>query len=213
MPASHGPVHAALDRLPPRDRARGGYLAVIEAAQGSRNKLEYDPDLAAFVLHAVLPLGTAFPYDFGFIPGTLADDGDPIDVLVFADEPVPAATLVPCRLIGVIEATQGRGRRRGRNDRLLAVALETHRYRTWRSLRDVPRAVLDEVERFFAFYNAQRGVRFEVLRRGGPRRARALVAQAARRRAGADGEENATRRRQLLPGAMRRRGKRERRQG
>jgi inorganic pyrophosphatase len=172
---------AALDRLGPRDGAASAYVAVIEAAQGSRNKLKYEPALGVFKLHAVLPLGTAFPYDFGFIPGTLGDDGDPLDVLVFMDEAAPASTVVPCRLVGVIEATQTRGARRVRNDRLLAVALESHRYRGCRTLRDIPREVLREIELFFAFYNAQKGQRFVVGRRGGPSRARMLVGQGARR--------------------------------
>jgi inorganic pyrophosphatase len=85
----------ALERLAPRDREAGGYVAVIEAMQGSRNKLKYEPALGVFKLHAVLPLGTAFPYDFGFILGTLGDDGDPLDVLVFMDEAAPASTVVP----------------------------------------------------------------------------------------------------------------------
>jgi inorganic pyrophosphatase len=172
---------ADLSRLTPHDPESGGYLAVIEAAQGSRNKLKYDPALGVFRLDAVLPFGAAFPWCFGFIPRTLADDGDPIDVLVLMDEPAPVATVVPCRLLGVIEASQAKNGKRERNDRLVAVATESHFHERARALSDVPRKTLDEIERFFVSYNAQRNVRFEPLRRRGAARARALVSEAQER--------------------------------
>jgi inorganic pyrophosphatase len=154
----------------------GGWHAVVEAPAGTRNKLKWQPALGAMELHAVLPLGTAFPYDFGFIPSTRGEDGDPLDVLLFMDEPVPPGTLVPCRLLGVIRAQQHEGDGPPqRNDRLLAVARSSHRYGHWHALDDVTPSVLDEVERFFAFYNQQKGVRFEVLGRGGADEAAQLL--------------------------------------
>lgn len=178
------PSAPALDRLPLVD-ADGHYRAVVEACQGSRNKLKYEPGLQAFELHHVLPLGTAFPYDFGFFPSTRAEDGDPLDVLLLMDEGVAAGTVVPCRPVGVIEAEQagGKDRRPVRNDRVLAVAASSHRYGRCRRLADLAPEVLDEIERFFVFYNRQRGVDFRPLGRGGVRRARQLVEAA--RRAGA----------------------------
>src|SRR3954471_14147255 len=98
--------------------------AVIETPQGSRNKYKYDEESGLFILKKVLPAGSQFPYSFGFIPKTLAEDGDPLDVLVLADEPVPVGCIVPCRLIGVLRAEQGKGHRMTRNDRLIAVAAE-----------------------------------------------------------------------------------------
>ena len=91
--------------LPTRDED-GALLAVVEATQGTRHKLKYRPAWNAFVLHRVLPLGLAFPYDFGFLPSTLGDDGDPLDVLVLADEALPPGTVVPCRIVGAVEAEQ-----------------------------------------------------------------------------------------------------------
>ena len=72
-------------------------------------------------LKKVLPAGMAFPYDFGFLPKTAADDGDPIDVLLLMDEPAFPGVLVPSRLIGVIEGEQVDGNKRIRNDRLVAI--------------------------------------------------------------------------------------------
>ena len=90
---------SSLDALPARNEA-GLWLAVIEATQGTRHKLKYRPEWRAFVLSGVLPLGLSFPYDFGFLPSTRGDDGDPLDVLVLADEAMPPGTVAPCRLVG-----------------------------------------------------------------------------------------------------------------
>ena len=154
---------------------------VVEANAGSRNKLKYLPECAAFELHHVLPLGTSFPYDFGFLPSTLGEDGDPLDAVVFADEPVPPGTIVACRLIGVIEGQQGKpGEAKKRNDRFLAVARTSHLYRGWHNVGDVPAKALDELEAFFVSYTAQRGIEFEVLGRAGAARATQLMTQGRR---------------------------------
>ena len=78
--------------------------AVIETPKGSRNKFDYDPDSNLFMLGGLLPEGMMF--DFGFIPSTLADDGDPLDVMVLMDAPVHAGCLIEVRLIGIIHAKQ-----------------------------------------------------------------------------------------------------------
>lgn len=156
---------------------------VIEAAACSRNKLKDIPSLAAFELHQVLPPGTCFPYDFGFMPSTLGEDGDPLDALVFADEPVPPGTIVPCRLVGVIEAWQTKeGREPFRNDRLLAVAQKSHLHRGWCDIGDLPEALLKELESFFVFYNQQRGETFKPLGRRDAARAIQLLEQGRLRR-------------------------------
>jgi len=134
---------------------------VVEASAGMRSKLKYSPSVGAFEVHHVLPVGMAFPRDFGFIPSTLGDDGDPLDALVFADESVPTGTIVPCRLIGVLQATQSSaGKPPARNDRFLAVAREGSQYAHWSNLGHVPEAVLAQLEHFFVSYNEQRGIAF-----------------------------------------------------
>jgi inorganic pyrophosphatase len=171
----------------------GRLRAVIEAPRGSANKLKFDPAAGVFALHKVLPLGVVFPFDFGFVPGTLGDDGDPLDVLVLMDEPAAPGVVVPCRVLGVIQAVQRKAhdtRSRGptRNDRLIAVTTETHRYARCRSLRDVGAGVLQEIERFFVFYNAQKGVHFTPTGRAGAAEARRRIGQG--RRAHADARVN-----------------------
>src|SRR5207244_4171578 len=117
----------------------------------------------------VLPAGSAFPYDFGFVPSTLGEDGDPLDVLVLMDAPTCTGCVVGCRLVGVIEARQKEeDGTRERNDRLIAVPIETHRYKGIKSLDDLGAPLLDEIEHFFVEYNQMLGKVFKPLGRRGP---------------------------------------------
>src|SRR6185437_6514777 len=90
--------------------------AVIETPKGARSKFDYDPKSRLFRLKTVLPEGMSFPLDFGFVPSTLCDDGDPLDVMVLADEPTFTGALLDVRLIGVIEAQEVEDERKERND-------------------------------------------------------------------------------------------------
>ena len=92
--------------LETRDAETGDYNAIVETPKGHRNKYKYQERLDGFVLHGVLTPGAVFPFDFGFLPGTVGGDGDPLDILVLLDEPVYPGCVVPVRLIGVIEAEQ-----------------------------------------------------------------------------------------------------------
>lgn len=91
-------------RLTPFADGGGTLNVIIETTKGSRNKVTFDPTRGLYELTGVLPVGASFPYDFGFVPSTLADDGDPLDVLVLMDEPAFPGCLVPSRLVGVITA-------------------------------------------------------------------------------------------------------------
>ena len=86
-------------------------LVVIETPKGSPNKLAFEPRFGTFVLKIVLPAGAVFPFDFGFVPSTRAEDGDPVDVLVLMDAPVFPGCVVPSRLVGVIDAEQPKAER------------------------------------------------------------------------------------------------------
>jgi inorganic pyrophosphatase len=83
----------------------------IETPRGSRNKLKYEPAKNLYSLSKILPDGMVFPYDFGFVPGTKAEDGDPLDVPVLTDEPLFPGCLVACTLVGVIELRQEESRK------------------------------------------------------------------------------------------------------
>ena len=173
-------VRGNLSRLRASDPETGEVTAVIETPKGSRNKYDYDEDCAAFRLGGVLPEGMSFPYDFGFVPSTLGDDGDPLDVLVLLDAPAVVGCVLSVRLIGVIEAEQReRSGEWVRNDRLLAAAMHAHTHEHIRSIEDLPPYLLGEIEGFFAQYNRLKGKEFRPLDRNGPERARALLDQAA----------------------------------
>ena len=147
----------------------GTLTIVIETPKGSTNKLTFVPEEGYFELGAPLPLGAMFPFDFGFVPGTVGGDGDPLDVLLLLEGGVYPGVVVHGRLIGVIEAEQTeRDGKRTRNDRLIAVAGKSRLHQRVASLVDLPVALLDEIEHFFASYNEIRGKRFEPLRRVGP---------------------------------------------
>lgn len=152
---------------------------VIETPKGSRNKFHYDMETGLFRLKKVLPAGTVFPYDFGFIPGTKGEDGDPLDLLLIMDEPGFPGCVVEARLIGVIEAVQIEEKKKTRNDRLIGVATEAQDNRDLKSLRDLNGGVLKELEHFFVSYNEVQGREFKVLGRHGPRHAFALIREFA----------------------------------
>src|SRR3954467_15997938 len=133
--------------LPPFDDESGNLNAVVETIAGSRNKFAYDEKLGLFRLKGVLPAGASFPFDFGFVPSTKGEDGDPLDVLVLMDEPAFAGCLVPARLVGVITAEQTeRDGTVERNDRLIAVASNSHTHEGVRQLHDLSSNLLDEIE-------------------------------------------------------------------
>ena len=167
-----------LAQLPALDPEANEITAVIETPKGSRNKYNYDEDCGAFRLGGVLPAGMSFPFDFGFIPSTLGEDGDPLDVLILLDASAVVGCVLTIRLLGVIEAEQReRDGEEMRNDRLIAAATHAHTHEHLRSLDDLPPHLLGEIEGFFAQYNRLRGKAFKPAGRGGPERARELLDQ------------------------------------
>lgn len=116
-----------------------------------------------FDLKKVLPAGMSFPYDFGFLPQTLAPDGDPLDVLLLMDEPAFPGCAVPARLIGVIEGEQADGKKRIRNDRLVAVAEANHMYANVKKLGDLPGKWIKELQVFFVNYHNLEGKKYQLL--------------------------------------------------
>ena len=160
----------------PRDRKTGLVHVLVETPAGSRNKYRFDEDLGLFRLHKLLPAGSRFPFDFGFVPGTRAEDGDPVDVIVIGEEPTFTGCLLTVRLLGVIEAEQReRGKRAIRNDRLVGVAVTPKIRPPERTLDDLPGGLLDQVEHFFVSYNRAEGRAFVPIARRGPAAAEKLV--------------------------------------
>jgi inorganic pyrophosphatase len=152
---------------------------IIETPKGSRNKFKFDPSRGLFELGSVLPAGAVFPFDFGFVPGTKADDGDPMDVLVLMDEPAFPGCLIRSRLIGVIEAHQvERDGTETENHRLIAVATNSWAHHDVTTIEDVGERVIEEIEHFFVSYNAAKYKTFSPRGRHGAKRARRIVEDA-----------------------------------
>jgi inorganic pyrophosphatase len=148
---------------------------IIETPKGSRNKYAFDAERKIFLLKKVLPVGMAFPYDFGFIPSTEAEDGDPVDVLVLMDEPAFPGCLLKCRVIGVIEGEQGKKTHRERNDRIVAVEQANHSFADVKHIRDLGRKFVRELEEIFVNYHELSVKKYRILGVKGPTKARRRI--------------------------------------
>ncbi len=175
-------VLAAPSILSPFNGQDDSVQVVIETPKGSRNKYAFDPELRSFILKRVLPDGMLFPYDFGFIPSTKAEDGDPIDVLLLMDAPAFPGCVIESRLVGVIEGEQTENGETKRNDRLLAVARENHAHSDLKNISDLNSHMIRELGDFFVNYHKQANAKFRVLGPKGPKEARRLLEKSIKRR-------------------------------
>jgi len=153
----------------------GKIQVIIETPKGSRNKYAFDEEQRVFALTKVLPAGMAFPYDFGFIPSTKAEDGDPTDVLVLMDEPAFPGCLLTCRVIGVIEGQQGKKKKGERNDRIIAIEEANHSYAHVRHVKELGKKFVKELEEFFVNYHDIQGEKYRILDVKGPAEGRRRV--------------------------------------
>jgi inorganic pyrophosphatase len=137
-------------KLPLRS-PKGAFYVVVESPGGSRVKIKYDPGLRCFMLSRPLVAGLHYPCDWGFIPGTSAPDGDPLDAMVFSDLPTYPGVVIECRALGVIRLKQNRKPPPGRerNDRLIAVPLKMARFASFKKPDDLPLRWRQELEEFF----------------------------------------------------------------
>jgi inorganic pyrophosphatase len=174
MPKKNGLADPS--RLKPSVADQGDLLrVVIETPKGSRNKFAFNTKEHTFELKKVLPAGMAFPYDFGFVPSTIAEDGDPIDVLALMDEPAFPGCVLMCRPIGVIEGEQQDKKSKQRNDRIIAVEKDAHSWADIKTIDDLGKEFCQELEEFFVNYHRLSREQFKVIGVKGPKRARKLV--------------------------------------
>jgi inorganic pyrophosphatase len=176
----------ALDAVNPDS---GLLNVVVETPRGSRCKYKYDEAGGFFRLSKLLPRGASFPYNFGFVPSTRGEDGDPLDILVLMDEPAAVGSVVPVRLVGVLEAEQTeRDGRTVRNDRLVGVIETPYNPPEVRSLEELGDERVSEIEHFFVAYNEAEGRRFRPAGRHGADRAESLVEERRRRGSSENGQ-------------------------
>jgi len=148
---------------------------IIETPKGSRTKFKYDEEHGMFMFDKALPLGQTFPFDFGFLPSTKGDDGDPLDVLILTDEPTFVGCLVRARLLGVIEAEQTENGTTERNDRIIAIPLDAKSKKPAGAIDHLEPGLARKIVTFFVAYNEAQGRGFRALQCVGPERAATLI--------------------------------------
>ncbi|MDD8019160.1 MAG: inorganic diphosphatase [Bacteroidota bacterium] len=131
--------------------------AIVEIPKGSRNKYEYDVELGVFKLDRVLYSSMVYPEAYGFVPSTLWDDGDPLDIFIFIDQPLTTGVLVEVKPIGILRMKD----EKGSDDKVLSVAIGDPTYGTMSDIKDVPKHLLIEVEHFFVNYKKLEGKHVE----------------------------------------------------
>ncbi len=124
--------------------------ALIEIPNGSSVKYEIDKDSGAVVVDRMLYSAMYYPANYGFVPNTLADDGDPADILVLNDAPLQAGSVIACRLIGILVMED----EAGMDEKLLALPISKidPTYDDIKDIDDVPQAVLNKIKNFFETY-------------------------------------------------------------
>jgi inorganic pyrophosphatase len=128
--------------------------AVVETPRGSSCKLDFDPELRVFTLARPLMVGLTYPSDWGFIPSTEAEDGDPLDVLVIHDAQTYPGVVLRCRPVGILEVEQQSKGKKERNDRVFAVPDRSRLESDLQDIRHLPARARDELEQFFRATNA-----------------------------------------------------------
>jgi inorganic pyrophosphatase len=154
---------------------------IVDTPKGSRNKYKYDEKTHCFRLSRILPAGASFPHDFGYIPKTLAEDGDPLDVLVISEVPSFSGCNLTVKLIGTISGTQTEKGKSMRNDRLLAVPVTSANPISFEHIDGLPPGWVTEMEHFFVSYNRVQGREFRIIARGGPKEAEDALTAAEQR--------------------------------
>jgi inorganic pyrophosphatase len=137
---------------------------IVETPKDSREKYKYDPEKKLFRLHKILPVGMSFPYAFGFIPHTIGEDGDPLDVLVLSEFITFTGCMMSCRLIGALLAEQVSMGKTFRNDRFFMVPFLSNEFKHIKTINDLPKKLLIQLVEFFTLYNLLDKKEFRVLK-------------------------------------------------
>ena len=130
-------------RITPTD-----FITVIEISKGSKNKYELDKSTGVLILDRVLYTSTHYPANYGLIPRTLAGDGDPMDVLILSSEPLLPLSLVRCYPIGVIVMNDNGST----DEKIIAIPFSDPTYNNYKSIRDLPSHIFEEMQHFFRVY-------------------------------------------------------------
>ena len=158
----------------------GDVHVVVETPRGSRAKFAYDPKLESFALSKSLLTGLTYPHDWGFVPSTKADDGDPLDIMVIHDAATFPGLVVTCRAIGVLQIEQKSKKKSERNDRLFAVPLNSHSERALHDIADLTKPIREELEKFFVATDELEDKKLKIIGWKGPKIAVQTIKDAAK---------------------------------
>lgn len=148
---------------------------VVETPRFARAKFKYEPDLGVFVLSRALTLGLSYPFDWGFVPSTVAPDGDPIDALILHNVTTSPGMVLKCRPIGILDVAQTERRKTIRNDRLMVVPSGSAAYDGTADLDSLPQSLRHQAEEFFSAAVAGTAKKLKFLGWRGPQAAWAAI--------------------------------------
>jgi inorganic pyrophosphatase len=157
-------------KLPPFSE-NGDVRVVIETPRGSRAKFSYDPEFQTFTLSKSLLAGLTYPHDWGFVPSTKAEDGDPLDIMVIHDAATLPGLVLTCRVIGILQIEQKSKKKTERNDRLFAVPRRSHSERALKDVADLTKPIREELEKFFIATDELEDKKLNVIGWKGPKTA------------------------------------------
>ena len=149
--------------------------AVVETPKGSAQKYDYDPENKGFKLKKIMPAGMVFPFDFGFIPHTLGEDGDPLDIIIISEFQSFPGCIMDCRIIGGITAEQTEKGKTIRNDRFISIPEVSQVFAGIKEMKELPRNIINQLETFFINYNELEGKKFKPLKRVNAQQAFKLI--------------------------------------
>lgn len=149
------------------------FLACIEISKNSKMKYELDKETGRLILDRVLYTSTHYPANYGFIPRTLAGDGDPLDVLVLCQSEIVPLCLVKCRPIGVIKMIDNNYL----DEKIVAVPINDPSWNSFKNIDEIPEHYLDEMRHFFRVYKELEGASTSITETRGPKEAERLIKQ------------------------------------
>jgi inorganic pyrophosphatase len=164
----------------PAFAADGTVHAVVETPRHACTKYKYEPVLGCFVLSRTLMTGLSYPYNWGFIPSTVAADGDPLDTLIICDATTFPGLVLNCQAIGVLEVAQTEKGKTVRNDRVFLVPVKARDQRQYDSVFDMSALLRNELEEFFIASVAGTNKKLRMLGWRGPVRGAQAIRKAAR---------------------------------
>lgn len=161
-----------VDTMDPKRVQPEEFTAFIEISKGSKMKYEVDEETGLIAVDRILSTSTAYPWNYGLLPRTLALDGDPLDVLVISSEPIIPGALAKCRPIGVMRMVDSGDQ----DDKILAVMPKDPTYKEYTDIAQLPKHIGEEIQHFFSVYKALEGKKTEVGKIEGPEAAKKLIA-------------------------------------